>query len=235
MQWSRRYPPYEWAPPQGCKQTLRHRYLSGYHLSSYSVEEKGKAPGSHVKMKRFSSEPWTGLGFLSCVCYLLPFWSRANNLILLTLSMAPGIRALLICRDCCEIVYVKSIFHQSRAFQKQTIPPKAEASSLLLDRWQSFVQQAPGETLAMPCRLFKGLISPSDGHLSLVQGTGQSVWIAKWHWYQPNTSKEMPTKGRALKPHPMALVPTGIWVCTQDMHISSNSRIVWGLGIEAFW
>lgn len=93
------------------------------------------------KNQRLSSEPWTGLGFLSCVRYLLPFWSRANNLIPLAMSMTPGIRALLIFWDCCEIVYVKSIFHQRRALQKHAIPPRAEASSLLLGTGQSVVQQ----------------------------------------------------------------------------------------------
>lgn len=151
MQW----PPYEWAPPQRPSQTLRQRYLSCYHLFSDSVEEKGKDPGPHAKKQRFSSEPWTGLGFLSCVRYLLPFWSRADNLIPLALSLTPGIRALLIFCDCCEIVYVKSIVHWSRAFQKRVIFPEAEASPLLPDTGQSVVQRASGEaTLTMPCRLF---------------------------------------------------------------------------------
>lgn len=134
-------PPCEWAPPQRHNQTPRQRYLSCYYLFLDSEEEKGKDPGPHAKNQRFSSEPWTGLGFLSCVRYLLPFWSRANNLIPLALSMTPGIRALLIFWGCCEIVYVKSIFHWRRAFQKHAILPKAEVSPLQLGTGQSIVQQ----------------------------------------------------------------------------------------------
>lgn len=126
------------------KGTTKHRGKGIFHAtirSQIQWKRKGKTLDHMQKNQRFSSEPWTGLGFLSCVRYLLPFWSRANNLIPLALSMTPGIRALLIFWDCCEIVYVKSIFHRRRALQKHAIPPRAEASSLLLGTGQSVVQQ----------------------------------------------------------------------------------------------
>jgi hypothetical protein len=88
-----------------------------------SRRERGKILGQEQKRKSISSEPWTGAGFLRCVQYLWPLWSRVNNLILLTLSMTPGIRPLLIFCDCCEIAYVTSVLMGSRAFQIHEVPP----------------------------------------------------------------------------------------------------------------